>query len=332
MYENESYRNEIREKLYSLIPKNARVALFDFPNYPNVGDSAIWLGTRRYIRERDDIKIIESDDNSLTKKKVPKLDPSTIIIILGGGNLGDLWPQHQRLREKVIRSYIDHRIVQLPQSIYFVSENNYNAFVEIAKEHSDLHLLVRDSASLEMAGQMPLRQTVSLCPDMAFMLSEMKTFTPSLDLFILLRSDRESLHEGISMTSIHHGYTVDIGDWLDEPYEITDKAIRYINSLESRSHGVFRLPAHLRLGTYDRLAGKRLSRGCEILSKGRCVITDRLHGHILCLLLGVPHVVLDNRYGKLSSFRKTWGTENQFSLTAESLQDAITKARTLVMN
>jgi exopolysaccharide biosynthesis predicted pyruvyltransferase EpsI len=42
------------------------------------------------------------------------------------------------------------------------------------------------------------------------------------------------------------------------------------------------------------------------LSRGRVVITDRLHGHILCLLLGLPHVLLDNSIGKLSAYFETW--------------------------
>jgi hypothetical protein len=39
-----------------------------------------------------------------------------------------------------------------------------------------------------------------------------------------------------------------------------------------------------------------------LLGSGRVVITDRLHGHILCTLLEIPHVVLDNSYGKISRF------------------------------
>jgi exopolysaccharide biosynthesis protein PssK len=36
------------------------------------------------------------------------------------------------------------------------------------------------------------------------------------------------------------------------------------------------------------------------------VITDRLHAHILCLLMDIPHVVVDNSYGKVRSFVETW--------------------------
>ena len=45
-----------------------------------------------------------------------------------------------------------------------------------------------------------------------------------------------------------------------------------------------------------------------MLSAARVVVTDRLHGHILSMLLGKPHVILDNSYGKLSSFHEKWTT------------------------
>jgi pyruvyl transferase EpsO len=40
------------------------------------------------------------------------------------------------------------------------------------------------------------------------------------------------------------------------------------------------------------------------------VVTDRLHAHLLALLLGIPHVVLDNSYGKLHHFIAAWTHES----------------------
>jgi pyruvyl transferase EpsO len=43
-----------------------------------------------------------------------------------------------------------------------------------------------------------------------------------------------------------------------------------------------------------------------MLSCGRIVVSDRLHAHILCLLMGIPHVLVDNSYGKVKSFFAAW--------------------------
>jgi len=46
--------------------------------------------------------------------------------------------------------------------------------------------------------------------------------------------------------------------------------------------------------------------GVYQLQQHRLVITNRLHGHLLCLLLGIPHVLLPSPYQKMRSFYSTW--------------------------
>ena len=51
---------------------------------------------------------------------------------------------------------------------------------------------------------------------------------------------------------------------------------------------------------------KMINEGVDYLSAYNIVTTIRLHGHILALLMGVPSVMIDNNYGKNSSFHETW--------------------------
>ena len=73
-----------------------------------------------------------------------------------------------------------------------------------------------------------------------------------------------------------------------------------------------RYPRRLRVlrrdseATFDYQARQRMNIGCALLARGSVVVTDRLHGHILSLLLGIPQVVLDNSYGKVRQFHETW--------------------------
>ena len=80
---------------------------------------------------------------------------------------------------------------------------------------------------------------------------------------------------------------------------------------------------------FDSLAREKLLEGCGILCSGDVVVTDRLHGHILCCLLDIPHVVMDNVYGKIGNFRETWNTGDGLCLTAVSRDDAFGKALAL---
>ena len=59
---------------------------------------------------------------------------------------------------------------------------------------------------------------------------------------------------------------------------------------------------------YRAVANDRIRRAVQLLSSGRRVVTDRLHGHILTTVVGIPHDVLDKSYGKLGGFASTWGT------------------------
>ena len=76
-------------------------------------------------------------------------------------------------------------------------------------------------------------------------------------------------------------------------------------------------------GTYDTVAQERLDRGCRVLSAGNSVITDRLHGHIMCLLMGIPHFVLDNSYGKVRGYYDAWTSSTQLARWCDSEADAL---------
>ena len=44
----------------------------------------------------------------------------------------------------------------------------------------------------------------------------------------------------------------------------------------------------------------------QILSLGRMVVTDRLHAHIFCLMMGIGHVLVSDASGKNRHFYETW--------------------------
>ncbi len=56
----------------------------------------------------------------------------------------------------------------------------------------------------------------------------------------------------------------------------------------------------------DTMSAAYVRRALLLLSMGRLVITDRLHAHILCVLLGRPHILMNNLMGKNWNFYETW--------------------------
>ena len=58
-------------------------------------------------------------------------------------------------------------------------------------------------------------------------------------------------------------------------------------------------------------------------------MTDRLHGHILCVLLGVPHVCVDTGFGKIGGFAEAWTGGCELFEVVESPEEAVALAESL---
>ena len=322
------YTNLIHGVLGPLIPEGVPVALFDFPNHSNVGDSAIWLGEIQYLQVVLGVKIITVDDLALLKRPLPKLPVSAIILLHGGGNFGDLYPRHQALRERVIKHYQYHRIIQLPQSIHFQDQTQKILCQQVLNGHGDFHLLVRDHDSLAQAEQLHDGFNY-LCPDMALCLGSLPRNVPVTQAIIgLLRTDKEKvIDENVTEQAMDNFLSV---DWIGEPYSQVKRFTGYVDRLHAKYPNGLNLLSYLKRPLYHRLAKERLTRGCKLLSSGKVIITDRLHAHILCCLLGIPHVVLDNSYRKIGNFRDVWETGGDMCLSASSLDIALVKAEELL--
>lgn len=301
----------IGEVLQPLLAPARSVAVLGFPNYANVGDSAIWLGTMACLRALGITRpCYVCEDTTYVRERLAERVGGGVILLQGGGNLGDLWERHQIFREAVIDAFPDTPIVQLPQSIHFEGRAALARARAVFDRHPNLTLLVRDQQSLTIARN-EFRAPSLLCPDMAFGLGWLERPVAVRRAVVwLARSDSESA----STSRAPAGAGVEPVDWLSERIP----ALLLARWLGRR--GLLRVPLSW---SYDWLARQRLQRGCRMLSRGRVVITDRLHGHILCTLLGIPHVLLDNTYGKIRSFHSTWTRDCELVRWCETGSDAM---------
>jgi exopolysaccharide biosynthesis predicted pyruvyltransferase EpsI len=322
-------RAQISHALDQLIPLNSSCVLVDFPHHGNVGDSAIWLGEIAYLQSRKcKIKYI-CDWNNYNQAALKSAVGENPILLHGGGNFGDLYPTHQRLKEKVISNFPDNRIVQLPQSIHFADEANLAKSQACLSLHKDFHFVVRDTTSLKLAQQHYDNPTY-LCPDMALMLDlkPLKSQLKTSEVVILSRTDEEKAAHltagtGAQLNSV-------MMDWLDEPEPkhqwLYDWSHRRLGWGSSRTPPF--ILNKLALGAANAMARQRLARGLDILGQGNVVVTDRLHAIILSWLGGTPVFFVDNNYNKLSNFINTWLKDSPGLVRCASFEDALEQART----
>ncbi len=309
-------------------PLDRPYALLDFPDHSNPGDAAIWAGERTLLESLYAAPpAYAADLGSFHEATLRRRLRAGTIFLHGGGNFGDLWKRFQRFREHVVRSFPESRIVGLPQTVHFESPDALDRVRSAFDGHPNLTLLARDHRSLEiLRSEFACRS--ELCPDSAVALGPLRRPAPADRAVLwLVRTDQES--RGFAGATGASDATPSV-DWTgDEPVALVQRD-RRVRRLRSRFPVLEQiLETHSRaLG--DAAARWRLERGLRLLSKGRVVVTDRLHGHILATLLRIPHVLLDNAYGKNRRYYETWSVEDPISLWADSSEEAERIARDLL--
>jgi exopolysaccharide biosynthesis predicted pyruvyltransferase EpsI len=300
---------EIERALAPLVAADtARICLIDPPFHENVGDSAILLGELDYVAKRaPNAHLSFYDRLSYSPFADPYISEADVILIHGGGNFGDLWPEHHRLRLQILDRFHDRRIVQLPQSIYFADQTPLAETARTIARQRDFTLMVRDAKSLAFARR-HFECRVLLAPDMAFAMKPIVRRAAATDCFCLLRTDKEATADrtGIVQALRSAGYRFETGDWLNKPNTLTAAIDRQLGRVVSRRT---RFMSRFRSGLTAlrrRYADERVAYGIELLSRGSFVVADRLHAHILCCLLDIPNFVFDSLDGKISSFYATW--------------------------
>jgi len=305
--------------LKNYVSREAPVAILDFPDIRNCGDSAIWLGEMAYLKDRHGKRpAYVSRQFDFSPEDLERIMPTGPIFIHGGGNFGDVWVSHQDFRERVLTRFPKRQIIQFPQSIHYRSQERMDESARIIGRHKNFVLLVRDEESKQLA-EKHFDCQVHLCPDMAFCLGALQPAAPEFPVLAMLREDLER----VGNTDRSAYPDVPMEDWITE----SARRVRVSKAIGGASALLAFKPAEVRLRKLDAAAHNRLRRGIRQISRGRAIVTDRLHVHICSLLLGRPHAVLDNNYGKIRRFMTAFSGGTDLSYKATSLDDGIAWAR-----
>lgn len=323
-------RAELASVLAPVLAPGGSYALLGYPRARNVGDYLIWLGTLELLRQHGHSPVYTCDRTTYSATELAiRLGPGGTVLLAGGGSLGDLWPAEQRFREQVVKDFPGVRIVVLPQSMHFGTAANLERAVAVFTRHPDLTLFLRDEASLE-AARASFGTRTALCPDMAFGLPPIApTGGQARGVLWLGRGDHECRHP--PARPLPPGFRR--WDWAARAGPPLGWPLlrRVSRALRATPLGVAdRAGAALWGLAGDRLPAAHLSRGVAALNAAEVVVTDRLHGHILSLLLGRPQVVLDNRDGKVGAFAARWTAASPIVEIASCAADAVERATALL--
>jgi exopolysaccharide biosynthesis predicted pyruvyltransferase EpsI len=221
-----------------------------------------------------------------------------------GGNWGDLWPKHHKLRNQLIQKYAERNLllIVMPQSLYYANkdlEMEESMAIEEslmpsgnnsqnASKSTNIYLLWREHFSLNEAKRLYPHATNILMPDIAFQLGpyEAQPLSPSdprsVDIVFFLRDDKESV------------------DCTGRDPLIIRNMLTALGGAEGEKSTFVVVDWNDRLKMFNSSSYLFTDTAIMMLSAGRVVICDRLHAAILSYLSGIPFIFIDQLTGKIS--------------------------------
>lgn len=277
---------------------NKSFIYLDIPVYGNIGDLLIMAGTVSYFKKN---KLTPRIAAPIFAFDLEWITPDDVIVFQGGGNFGDLYSGMQELRERVALEKPDNRIIILPQTIHFSSNEAMLRSAKVFAHHKDVHLCVRDENSYSIANK--FTNQVYLAPDMAHHLYPLVyNDAPNKKILLLRRSDNEQSTKDIKDI----GYDT-ITDW---PELVGDRAVFfrffYLVMRAFYRVGLGRLGNRIFTKLWFKYTETLITDAVNLFAIHEYILTDRLHGHILACLMAKPNSVLDNSYGKNFGYYKAW--------------------------
>lgn len=253
----------------------------------NVGDHAIVLSEKNILREAGlRKKTIDIDSNQFIKyfnTIVKYVHPNDLIIIDGGGNFGDVWPETQMAINKIVDVFKENQILVFPESWYFADSTLENRLlvdtIKTIQSHNKIIIFARDSYSYRMMKKYLPGVSVKLSLDVVFMLPIEASEKSGSGVAIVIRDDKESINIKFSKKTLED----EISKLAINTFEIRNDCYKHIGKNERKQY---------------------VSEIIEQYMKADAVITDRFHGFVLSVMCKKPCIILDNKTGKIGNFYK----------------------------
>lgn len=305
-----SIRAKIFQSLDPLIKQD--YCLLDVPDHNNIGDHLIYQGELEYLKRLPYSMLYAANETYTRYDKIPQ---GCTILLQGGGNFGDLWRWFQNYRLSIVRSFPHNKIIILPQTVYYKDSRVLLEDAKILNSHPDLTICVRDTTSFKVLKKHCANNSILLVPDMAFCLDLDKYLNKAQTQKALIfeRRDQEmsgnyKLEQVKSL--VPKGKAVDVEDWpsysnIKAMAGLQDLLYKANRSISRKLKNTGLINDCFGLNSKS-LSEKYLLQGIEFINKYDEVYTTRLHGFILSVLLDKTVYLIDNSYGKNSTFYNTW--------------------------
>ncbi len=286
------------------------VILFCTPLHGNVGDQAITYAEEKLFQDNKilffEVSTYEADLNfDYIHENIAN---DAVILIHGGGFLGSQWFEEEKMARKVIQNFKNHRVIILPQTIYYKNDSFGQEQFEKSKiiynAHNDLHICARENISYEIMKIAYPHAEILLVPDTVLYLEAIQGRIEKNGILLCLREDAEAKLS------------------KEEKQKIDKLASKFSNSILKTDMMV----SHL---VRKRNRGKEIKKKLKEFESAKLVVTDRLHGMIFACITNTPCITLNNYNHKVKGVYE-WIKNLNYVKYIENVNDLEENMQTLL--
>lgn len=293
-----------------------KIIIMGEPYHGNIGDQAIYYAEEKFIKKYfPDFEyhhVHEEKLDTCVKKMKDTISPDDIIMIHGGGNLGNIYARPERGRREVIKTFPNNKIILFPETAYFTPDEEGKKELQISKEiynnHKKLVIMARERLSYEFIKSNFTSAKVYLTPDIVMTL-HLKSNYNREGALVLFRGDKESVLSKETKNKVL--------DAINENYSksyVTDMNLETINKESKKElqkkfakYGLFKNSIEDDIYTVGgKLRKEILNYKFDEFKKAEIVITDRLHGMIFSAITETPCIVFKSLDNKIFESYKEW--------------------------
>ncbi|MDE5917521.1 MAG: polysaccharide pyruvyl transferase family protein [Oscillospiraceae bacterium] len=264
------------------------VFIIGVPEYGNKGDQAITAAQISFLSNilpnKKIVNITEKQcvENLMCLKKTTD-KYGNLCTLMGGGNMGELYPSQEKIRLLAVKKLKNAKIVIFPQSIdYTDNSKSVRKAKRIYEYHKNLWIFTREEKSENIRRKL-FNCNGGLVPDIVLSYIPDLPDTERNGILFCTRQDKEK-----------NAQTEVLLEKLKEAAAESSDKITFTDTYNPE----YAAPYEKQLDGLNEI--------WEEFKKSELVITDRLHGMIFSVITGTPCIALDNTTGKVGNLYRTW--------------------------
>lgn len=262
-----------------------KLIVMGIPHHANVGDNAIAVAEEqlldKYFPNYEKYYMQENYLDVCAKRIDKFVNNKDIILLHGGGNIGDTYVTPEKGRREVIKLFPNNKIIIFPQTAYFSETEHGRKELEISKEiynnHNNLIIMAREKKSYNFMKDHFYNAKIYLTPDIVMSMSK-QCNKERKGALLLFRADKEKILQAKDIEIIKKISDIKFGGYHLSDMDLTNEVIN--------------IAGHIR----DKILEDKFNE----LQTAKIVITDRLHGMIFAAITETPCIVFGNFNHKIT--------------------------------